>query len=176
MAMAAKGIVLIGMAGVGKSTIGVALSKRLGYGFVDLDSYILEKEGKCTNDILEESGERALMEIEKARMSEIGLERTVVAPGGSIIYHAGLMRQLRRNSIIVYLDDSFANIRGRLKDAETRGIIGLKGRSLREVYDEREPLYAKYAEVRIDCGGKTNDEIVAEIIRKTGLRKGIRSR
>jgi shikimate kinase len=164
--MASERIILIGMAGAGKSTVGLALSRELGYSFVDLDEYILKKEGRCTNDILEAQGERALMEVEKARMLEIGLERVVVAPGGSIVYHPGLMRRLRRNSTLVYLCDSFEDISGRLKDAETRGIIGLKGRSLREVYDERKPLYSRYADITVDCRGKTKGTIVAEIVRE----------
>jgi shikimate kinase len=166
MAAKNKGIVLIGMAGVGKSTIGRALSRRMGLGFVDLDTYIIGKEGRRLQDIIDERGEGALVGIERARMMEISLDGTVVAPGGSVVYSPGLMRYLKKKAVLVYLDDSFSNIAGRLSNAQRRGIVGLRSKPLRELYRERKPLYSRYADITVNCRGKTKAGIVAEIIQR----------
>ena len=164
--MKSESIVLIGMAGVGKSTIGNSLAKALGFDFIDVDDYISKKEGKTLQEIIDAEGEEAFLEIEKRRMHEIDLTRRVVAPGGSIIYHADLMEYLKQHSTLVYLDDSFENIEGKLTDALIRGIVGLKSKSLRQIYDERRPLYLKYADITLNCLGKSQDRIVSEILQR----------
>ncbi len=157
-------IVLIGMAGVGKSTIGTALAEALGFGFVDVDRYILEKDGQRIQEIIDSRGEAVLLRLEKERMYELGLSRTVLAPGGSIIYHPDLMDYLKKNATLVYLKDAFESIEARLSRGLNRGIVGLKSKTLRQVYDEREPLYARYADITVDCNGKSWGRVVAEII------------
>jgi len=164
--MKSESIVLIGMAGVGKSTIGNSLAKALGFDFIDVDDYISKKEGKTLQEIIDAEGEEAFLEIEKRRMHEIDLTRRVVAPGGSIIYHADLMEYLKQHSTLVYLDDSFENIEEKLTDALIRGIVGLKSKSLRQIYDERRPLYLKYADITLNCLGKSQDRIVSEILQR----------
>jgi shikimate kinase len=162
--MKTDSIILIGMAGVGKSTVGMSLSKALGFSFVDLDDYILEKDGKTIQEIIDDEGEEALLQLEKRRMYEIDLTRKVVAPGGSIIYHSDLMEHLRQHSTLVYLDDSFEDIKGRLTGMSARGIVGLKNKSLRQIYDERRPLYSRYADIILNCQGKSQDQIAGEIL------------
>ena len=162
--MKSESMVLIGMAGVGKSTIGALLSKALGFDFIDLDDYILEKGGKTVREIIEDEGEEAFLQLEKRRMYEIDLTRSVVAPGGSIIYHSDLMEYLRQYSTLVYLDDSFENIEERLTSVLDRGIVGLRNKSLRQIYDERRPLYSRYADITIKCQGKSRDQIAREIL------------
>ena len=162
--MNGESIVLIGMAGAGKSTVGKLLSKALGFTFIDLDHYIFEKEGKTLQEIIDEKGEKAFLQLEKRRMYEIDLNRKVVAPGGSIIYHPDLMEYLRQNSTIVYLDDSFEDIEKRITGLSTRGIVGLSNRPLKQIYKERKPLYSKYAEITIDCQGKSQDQLAKEIL------------
>jgi len=157
-------IILIGMAGVGKSTVGRELSVALDYRFVDLDVYIEEKLGRAIQDIIDEEGESAFSEKERQCMYEVDLHRTVVAPGGSIIYHSDLMADLGRRTTLVYLEDAFANISSRLTDRSRRGIVGLKGKSLKQIFDEREPLYSANAHVTIDCRQKQLGEITQEII------------
>jgi shikimate kinase len=159
-----ESIVLIGMAGVGKSTIGRSLAEALGYEFIDLDEYIMAKDGKSVQKIIDEEDESAFLQLEKQRMYEIDLTRRVVAPGGSIIYHPDLMQYLKQHSTLVYLDDSFENIERRLSDAPIRGIVGLKNKSLREIYEERCPLYSQYADITVNCRDKSTGEIVAEIL------------
>ncbi len=162
--MKRESIVLIGMAGVGKSTVGISLAKALGFSFIDVDDYILEKDGKTVQEIIDAEGEEALLQIEKQRMYEIDLTRRVVAPGGSIIYHSDLMEYLRQHATLVYLDDSFENIEGKLTDAPTRGIVGFREKSLNQIYDERRPLYSRYADITMNCQGKSWDQIAREIL------------
>ena len=170
--MGSESIVLIGMAGVGKSTIGTSLAKALEFNFIDVDDYILAKEGKTIQQIIDDEGEEALLRLEKRRMYEIDVTRRVVAPGGSIIYHPDLMEYLRQNSTLVYLDDSFENIEEKLTGALARGIVGLKNKSLRQIYDERRPLYSRYADITINCQGKSQDQQVSEILQHySGLSK-----
>jgi shikimate kinase len=159
-----ESIILVGMAGVGKSTIGGALSEALGFSFIDVDDYILEKDGKTIQELIDDEGEQAFLQLEKRRMNEIDLTGKVVAPGGSIIYHPDLMEYLKQHSTLVYLDDSFENIENRLTSVLARGIVGLRNKSLRQIYDERRPLYSKYADITVKCQGKSQDQLVREIL------------
>jgi len=162
--MKSESIVLIGMAGAGKSTVGVPLSKSLVFHFIDVDSYILEKDGKTAQEIIDNEGEEALLQLEKRRMYEIDLIHRVVAPGGSIIYHSDLMEYLKQRSTLVYLDNSFEDIEERLTSLSTRGVVGLKNKSLRQIYDERRPLYFKYADITIKCQAKSQNKLAREIL------------
>jgi shikimate kinase len=164
--MKSEGIVLIGMAGVGKSTIGMALAANLGFDFIDVDDYILQKDGKRIQEIIDSEGEEALLRVEKRRMLEIPLPEMVLAPGGSIIYHPDLMDYLKENAVLTYLDDSFANIEAKLEGGLDRGIVGLRYKTLRQIYEERRPLYFKYADITIDCRGREQGEIIAEILER----------
>jgi shikimate kinase len=159
-----ESIVLIGMAGVGKSTIGMSLAKALGFNFIDVDAYILEKDGKTIQQIIDNKGEETFLQLEKRRIYEIDLPCRVVAPGGSVIYHPDLMEYLKQNSTLVYLDDSFENISEKLTGEMERGIVGLKSKSLREIYEERKPLYSKYADITINCQDKLQYQVVSEIL------------
>jgi len=164
--MKSESIVLVGMAGVGKSTIGRALSEALGFSFIDVDDYILEKDGKTLQEIIDAEGEQAFLQLEKRRMHEIDLTGKVVAPGGSIIYHPDLMEYLKQHSTLVYLDDSFENIEKRLTSILARGIVGLRNKSLRQIYDERGPLNSRYADITVNCRGESWDQIVKEILHR----------
>ena len=170
--MKSESIVLIGMAGVGKSTIGMAVAKALGFDFIDVDKYILQKESRTVQEIIDDRGDEALLQIEKRRMFEIDLCCMVAAPGGSIIYHPDLMEYLKKNSTLVYLEDSYDNIAKKLTGEMNRGIVGLKSKSLREIYEERKPLYTKYADIVINCQGKSQSQIVSEVLQRySDLRK-----
>ncbi|RLC63397.1 MAG: shikimate kinase [Chloroflexi bacterium] len=162
--MKRESIILIGMAGVGKSTVGRSLAEALGFDFIDLDDYIEEKEGRTLQEIIDAEGEQAFLQIEKRRMHEIDLTRKVVAPGGSVIYHSDLMEYLKQRSTLVCLDDSFENIEGKLENVSARGIVGLKNKSLKQIYDERRPLYLRYADITLNCQGKSQDQIIREIL------------
>lgn len=157
-------IILIGMAGVGKSTVGRQLSSALKYRFIDLDIYVEEKYNQTLQNIIEDEGETAFLQKEKQCMYEIKLKRTVVAPGGSIIYHPDLMEYLGGQSTLVFLDDSIVNISKRVADQSGRGIVGLKDKTLRQIFDERIERYTKYADIIIDCRNKLPEQVTQEII------------
>jgi shikimate kinase len=110
-------------------------------------------------------------------MTKIDLDGKVIAPGGSIIYHPDLMEYLKENATLVYLDDAIETIEKRMNDAASKGIVGLKDKSLKQIYEERRPLYAKYADVTVNCRGKTMAELVREIrdsYPESGKRKASR--
>jgi shikimate kinase len=161
-----SGIVLIGMPGSGKSTIGKMLADELGYQFTDLDVYIREKEGRTPQEIINQEGENTMMNIEKRRMYEIDLIRRVVAPGGSLVYHDDLMQYLKLKAAIIYLNESLANLEKRLYNASTRGIIGLKDSSLKTIFAEREPLYQRYADITINSDVLSRLQITRTIVEK----------
>jgi shikimate kinase len=165
--MKTESIVLIGMAGAGKSTVGRLVARTLGFRFIDGDDYICEKDGRPLQDIIDIGGEDAFLELEKRLIYEIDLaSHVVLAPGGSVIYHPDLMEYLKENSVLVYLDDSFENIESRLTNVSRRGIIGLKTKSLRQIYDERKPLYCKWADIILYCTARKPDDLAAEVLRQ----------
>jgi shikimate kinase len=156
-------IVLIGMAGVGKSTTGPALAAATGFTFIDLDVYIREKEGCTIQSIIDSRGDEALLALEERCMLELDLRQKVVAPGGSIIYLPSLMQYLKQVAVLIYLEDSLENLEKRLTNAASRGIVGLKQKSLRQIFNERSPLYASFADFTITITGKSTPQIVNEI-------------
>jgi shikimate kinase len=156
-------VILIGMAGAGKSTIGVSLAAVLGFGFTDLDVYIREKENCTIQGIVDARGEDVLLKLEERYMYEIDLHRQVVAPGGSIVYLPALMQYLKNCSVLVYLADSFEDLEKRIPNASSRGIVGLKSMTLRQIYDERLPLYSGFADYTVDMQGKSREQVVYEI-------------
>lgn len=140
-----KSILLIGMSGVGKSTIGKATAKALKWPFIDGDTIIEAEEKKTLQEIINEKGLQTFMAIEEKILNRISMENTVIAPGGSIIYYESLMEKYQKNTTIFYLKNTLENIKNNIKNLETRGIAGLGNKSLEEIYKEREPLYEKYA-------------------------------
>lgn len=149
-------VTLIGMPGAGKSTIGVVLAKILGYKFLDSDLLIQEREGMRLWQIIELHGNDGFLEIENRVNSEIAAERTVIAPGGSVVYGEDAMRHLREISTVVYIKLSYKKIKGRLGDLTKRGVALPEGWTLRDLYNERTPLYEKYAHLVFNC---ENDDI-----------------
>jgi shikimate kinase len=161
-----QSIILIGMSGSGKSTLGPALAEALGLNFIDLDVYIQERDHKTIQEIVDTIGEDALLQLEEQRMHELDLENRVIAPGGSIIYHSQLMDHLKEISVLVYLNEEFRNIETRVSGSPGRGIVGLKHKSLRQIYAERQPLYAKYADITVCPQGRPREQVVQEIIER----------
>jgi shikimate kinase len=167
-----ESIVLIGMAGSGKSVTGKALARILGFHFTDLDEYIREKDGLTIQQIIDSRGENYLLQLEASRMSEIDLRHRVVAPGGSIIYQPACMERLKQQSVLVYLNETIENIAGRLKNAQSRGIIGFQTKPLQEIYAERQTLYSRYADITIYPEGRSPEEIAQEIYRQLDPNPG----
>lgn len=147
-----KNVILIGMPGSGKSTIGVVLAKLLRYQFVDMDIVIQEQEKRLLREIIAEEGNEGFMAIENRINAEFVAENTVIAPGGSVIYGTEAMEHLKEIGTIVYLKLSYENLEKRLGDLKARGVVLKEGYTLRTLYDERTPLYEKYADIIMDEG------------------------
>ena len=143
-------IILIGMPGSGKSTIGVVLAKLLRRQFVDMDIVIQEQEEKLLKDIIEEVGNEGFLEIENKVNAKIMAENTVIAPGGSVIYGEEAMEHLKEIGVIVYLKLDYDILEDRLGDLKSRGVVLKDNYTLKNLYDERVPLYEKYADLIID--------------------------
>ena len=146
-------IVLIGMPGAGKSTVGVVLAKRLGYRFVDSDLVIQEKYGKLLHELIEENGVEGFWRIENEVNASLNLDRSVIATGGSVIYGAEAMEHLRSMGSVVYLKLPLREVSERLGDLEARGVTLRPGQTVEDLYKERIPLYEKYAHVVMECEG-----------------------
>lgn len=161
-----RNIILIGMPGAGKSTVGVVLAKRLGYAFVDSDLVIQEKYGRLLHDLIEEYGTEGFRELENEVNSGIDVQRSVIATGGSAVYGREAMEHFRKIGTVVYLKLPYEEIAERVGDLDARGVSMMPGQTLEELYKERTPLYEKYAHITINCEGKMLRELVAEVERK----------
>ena len=153
-------ITLIGMPASGKSTIGVLLAKRLGFSFVDVDILIQEKTGRLLKEIIAQEGTEGFLEIENRINRELTAERSVIAPGGSVIYGSQAMEHLKEISTVVYLKLSYQAVRRRLGDLQDRGVALKDGMTLRDLYNERVPLYERYADITVDEAGRTPGQVV----------------
>lgn len=161
-----KNIVLIGMPGVGKSTVGVVLAKHAGFKFVDSDLVIQEQTGMLLHEIITKEGDDGFRQVENRINASLQAKHSVIATGGSVIYGREAMKHLKEIGTVVYLKLSCESIADRLGDLKERGVTLRKGQTLQQLYDERVPLYERYADVTVDCEGKAIREIVAEIFAK----------
>ena len=156
-------VILIGMPGAGKSTVGVVLAKRLGWRFLDSDLVIQEKCGKLLYQLIEERGEAGFLMLENEVNRNIQGRRMVVATGGSAVYGKEAMAHFREIGRVVYLWLPYEELKERLGDLHERGVVIRQGSTLRDLYEERILLYEKYAEITVDCGGRNIRSIVEEI-------------
>ena len=145
-----KNVVLIGMPGCGKSTVGVVLAKAMGYRFLDSDLLIQETDGRLLSEIIDDEGLDGFNKIENEINSSIKTDRTVIATGGSVIYGKEAMEHLRSIGVVVYIRLPFDLIRKRLGNLHKRGVSIRKDQTLRGLYEERTPLYEKYADLTVD--------------------------
>ncbi|MBQ8308749.1 MAG: shikimate kinase [Clostridia bacterium] len=155
-----KNIVLIGMPTSGKTTIGTELSAVIGYGYIDSDSVIVARAGRNLRELIAELGNEKYLDFEAKVNAEIAARRCVIATGGSAIYRENGMNKLKENGIVVYLKMSYEEMQRRLGDIATRGVVLKEGFTLRDMYEERLPLYAKYADITVEIDGKSLGECV----------------
>ena len=158
-----ENIILIGMPGAGKSTLGVLLAKAMGKLFVDTDIIIQQKTKRLLQDIIDNDGTDEFLRLEEEILLTVNEENTVIATGGSAVYSEKAMEHLGKNAKIVYLHVDFDEIVKRVTNITTRGIVLKNGKTLADAFDERKPLYDKYADVVIDCTGNTVEESVCRI-------------
>ena len=158
-------IVLIGMPGVGKSTVGVILAKVMGYQFLDADLLIQQQEGKLLKEIIAEVGTDGFIEVENRVNASIDSSKTIIATGGSVVYGREAMEHLKSIGTIVYLEVPFSVLEKRLSDIKGRGVVLKDGQTLYDLYMERTPLYEKYADVSISEEGLGVEQTV-ELLRE----------
>lgn len=166
-------IVLIGMPGCGKSTVGVLLAKALGMSFVDTDVVFQANEGRKLQSIIEEIGIDAFLEKEEATVLEMSCDKTVIATGGSVVYGKRAMKKLHRDGTVVYIRLPFSEIERRLSNLATRGVTLRNGQTLADLYDERIPLYEKEADIVLDAADCTIDQTVVALTRRIEALHGV---
>lgn len=162
-------IILVGMPGAGKSTVGVVLAKIRGCRFLDSDLLIQEKYDALLHELIAKYGTEGFWKIEEEVNASIRTRRTVIATGGSVIYGPAAMAHFKEIGTIVYLKLSCETIRGRLGDLNKRGVTLRSGQTLDDLYRERVPLYEKYADITIDCEKKKIREIAEELGNRSEL-------
>ncbi len=156
-------VTLIGMPGAGKSTVGIILAKNLGAGFIDTDVLIQINQQKRLQQIIEESDHLNLRAIEEREILKINISQHVIATGGSAVYSDRAMAHLRAISTIVFLEVGFDEIKRRIHNFETRGIAKAKHQTFEALFEERQILYRKHADIVIACSGMDQEMVAAAI-------------
>ena len=156
-------VTLIGMPAAGKSTVGVLLAKRLGYAFVDVDLVIQEQENRLLKEIIADEGMDGFMAVENRVNASLDVQKSVIAPGGSVIYGEEAMEHLKSIGLVVYLKISFEELLKRLGDVVDRGVVLKEGMTLQDLYEERISYFEKYADIMVDEEGKNLGQVVDEL-------------
>ena len=159
----ALNIILIGMPGAGKSTVGVLLAKRLGYSFVDTDLLLQTEQRGRLQEIISREGLERFKELEADTLCGLETTHSVVATGGSAVYSSRAMERLRALGQLVFIDIPLEELLTRIHDMDTRGLVIGPDESYEQLYLERQPLYEKYAETTISGGGMTVEAVAAAI-------------
>jgi shikimate kinase len=163
-----RNIVLIGMPGVGKSTVGVLLAKRLGFAFIDTDIYIQVREGRSLQEIIRAQGAEDFCRIEENHILSLAVDSHVIAPGGSVVYRPTAMAHLKANGVAIHLDIAAAKLKRRLEDVDARGVIIAPGQTVESLYLERLPLYLAYADATVLTDDLTPDQVVGRVFDALG--------
>jgi shikimate kinase len=166
-------IVLIGMPGSGKSTVGVILSKLTSHGFIDTDLLIQAQQGRTLQEIVDKDGYLVLRGIEEQLLLGLECRDQVIATGGSAVYSKAAMEHLRSNGIAVFLRVDIQTLKSRVHDYATRGLAKLPEQSVDDLFAERSALYRRYADITVDCAGLTHEEVCARVMKELG-REGER--
>ena len=156
-------IVLIGMAGAGKSTVGLELARLLGRRFVDVDNLIEEDQKTSLQKVLKNLGVHRFREVEEKVLLGMDCHSSIIATGGSAVYSQAGMDHLQRSSVLVLLDVSLPVLEKRVGDFSSRGLVKTRNQSFEQLFAERLPLYKKNADLVIDCTGRSVGEICASI-------------
>ena len=156
-------IVLIGMPGCGKSTVGVILAKTLGIGFVDTDLIIQQRENRLLQDIIDTDGIEKFLDCESEAVKSLDCSNCVVATGGSVVFRDECMNHLKENGKIFFLNVSLPEIKSRLDNINTRGVAADKSQTIDDIFNQRYPLYEKYADYILDLNNSNVEETVEKI-------------
>lgn len=161
-----QSIILVGMPGAGKSTVGVILAKSLGLPFVDTDLLIQQREGALLQEIINQKGVPYFMECEQRHILEESFSGQVVATGGSVVYSAPAVQHLKKFGKVVYLEVSVKELTRRVKNFEARGIVKTDGETLQEILEQRRKLYETYQDITVHCDGLRMEQVVSQIIKQ----------
>lgn len=167
-------IVLIGMPGAGKSTLGVLLAKALSRSFLDTDILIQTRHSRTLQSILQEEGAARFLEIEASEILSLRLEKYVIATGGSVVYSPEAMAHLKDRGIVVLLDLSLPLLAERIQDMNSRGIVLDPGQDLESLYRKRKPLYDRYADIRVSCDRKGHEAVLRQILSHLPSHEAVR--
>ncbi len=159
-------VILIGMPGSGKSTAGVLAAKGLLKNFFDTDLLIQNLQRERLQAIIDHKGNDAFLQIEEAAILSLHIEGSVIATGGSVVYSPKAMAHLKQMGLILYLHLDYATMMARIHNVSTRGVVLRSGNTFHDMYEERLPLYQKYADITIDCSNRTVEETVSDIMRQ----------
>ena len=157
-------LILIGMPGSGKSTLGVLIAKALGLDFVDTDLMLQRREGLKLAEILARQGAEGFLALEDRLLASLRVEKTVVATGGSAIYHEQGMANLQAQGTVVWIDVPFPELRRRLGDLSARGVVLAPGQTLKGLFEQRRPLYTRWAQVRLPSGKEHHEATVGRLV------------
>ena len=163
--MSVSSVVLIGMRGAGKSTVGILLAKEMGLDFVDTDISIQVREGKTLQQITDQSGYLTLRDIEEQVLLAEKIIGKVVSTGGSAVYSEAGMTHLAQDSVVVFLDVPLAALEARISNFSSRGIARHPGQSFDDLFAERSVLYHRYANICVDCSTLSIDEVLQKTLR-----------
>ena len=158
-----KNIIFIGMPGAGKSTIGVVIAKIFGYDFVDSDLLIQNQEGDILEHLIDKYGIDGFLKIENQVNRDIDVKKTVISTGGSVCYCDEALRHMSECGVIVYIKTDYESLHQRLGDLHQRGVVIRNGSTLLDLYNERTPLYEKYADIVIDEEELSIEETIENI-------------
>jgi len=158
-----KNVVLIGMPGAGKSTVGVLLAKAMKMPFIDTDLLIQERHGHFLQELVDMHGFDEFIKIEESVILSLDVKNHIISTGGSVVYSEAAMNHLKASGVVVFLNARLYQLERRLKNMHRRGIAMKGNRTLASLYRERLPLYEKYADISIDCSKKHIETIVSEI-------------
>ena len=164
-----RNIILIGMPGAGKSSVGVILAKVLGYEFIDTDLVIQHREKRLLREIIADEGNEGFLAIENEVNATLEADKSVIAPGGSAIYGKEAMEHFKEIGKVVYLKISYEELEGRLGNLQSRGVALKEGQTLLDLYHERVPYYEKYADITIEEQGLGVEETINRIAKELGL-------
>lgn len=159
------------MPGSGKSIVGICLAKLTSCDFVDTDLLIQVSQGQSLQNIVDTEGHIALRKIEEDILLKLNCLNHVIATGGSAVYSHTAMTHLQLNGFVVFLDVELAVLESRVHNFETRGLAKRSEQSFAELFEERFPLYRKYADVTVTCSNLTQEEISERIIKEWSTRK-----
>ena len=169
--MSKENIVLIGMPGVGKSTVGVILAKVLGYQFIDADLVIRKRENRLLHEIISEEGLDGFLKAEENANVYIAQneEKSIVATGGSVVYCEKAMQELKKTGRVIYLELEYDQLKKRLGNLKGRGVVLKDGQDLRGLYEERIPLYEKYADLTVNEKNLDVEQTLQKIVDRLSL-------